>query len=205
MTRILTELITRNIDNERWVQLMTPFIVYLDTVQSKIIIPAGFVQDFESIPIVRGRNKRGGTVHDYLSRIDSDPVVTQREAAAAYFEINEYCDAIDHTRNIPIQIADWARRWAKWSVVAVWPGFFHKHLVAATPKEIAGLDCDPYVTQEKLEALIQKQEDITEGIKDAPIPETPALVAASEKVTEDLKVAKVEAAADLKEAKDQVP
>lgn len=196
MTRILTELITRNLDNERWVQLTLPFICDLDTLakaglKSRITIPEGFVQDFESIPIVRGRNKRGGTVHDYLSCSDSIPLVTQGIAARAYLEINAYCDLLDHRASL-IEFADWARRWSKWAVVRVWPGFFHRRKVLASCLEIAGIDGDPYVTAEKMAAIIEKQEQVTADIKDTNVVQAPALVEASEKVTETLKDAKAE-------------
>jgi hypothetical protein len=153
MTCVYSELITRNLDNDRFVQLTSSFKVELDTLvkynlKSTIEIPSGFVMDFESVPIVRGRNKRGGAVHDYLSCTDSDPIVTKQIAAECYLEINSYCDSIDCDRNILIRSNDFIRRWTKWSVVRVWPNYFHKRSVYATPKEIAGIDCDPYITNE---------------------------------------------------------
>lgn len=197
MTRIFSELITRNLDDERWVQLTAPFIFESDVLAKagllpRVIIPDGFVQDFESIPVVRGRNKRGGTVHDYLSCLDSEPVVSKTIAAACYFEMNEYTDLIDHTRSNLIQVMDWARRWSKWAVVYVWPGYFHRRKVLATPKEITGIDGDPYVTIEKLDAAIAESKEATSAIKDIPseVGEKAELVEASEHVTADLKDAK---------------
>ncbi len=199
MTRIYSELITRNLDNDRWKQLTAPFICELDTLKeadlkSRIIIPIGFIQDFESIPIVRGRNIRGGTVHDFLSCCDSEPIVTKATAAACYFEMNAYTDSIDTGRNVPIMITDWLRRWAKWSVVRVWPLYFHKRKVLATCLEIAGIEGDPYITIEKLEAAIVESKEATAAIKEVPVEveQKAELVKASEKVTADLKDAKAE-------------
>jgi hypothetical protein len=200
MTRILTELITQNIDNDRWVRLVQPFVFESDVLKEvglkwRVEIPTNFIQDFESVPITRGRNKRGGTVHDYLSCEDSDPLVTKQIAAACYFEMNEYCDSIDAGRNGYVMVKDWARRWSKWAVVRVWPGYFHKRKVLATCQEIVGIEGDPYVTIEKLEAAIVQSEQATDAIKDVPsaVEGKPAMVEASEKVTTDLKDAKQEA------------
>ena len=153
MTKILTPLLTANLDNDKYVQLIAPFSFETDVLakaglKSKVTVPTGFFFDFESVPAVRGTNKRGGTAHDYLSRIDSDPVVTKSQAAAVYFEIMEYCYSIDHARGYWQQFKDWGRRWFKWGVVYVAPGYFHKYTVMATGKEIAGIDCDPYISQE---------------------------------------------------------
>jgi hypothetical protein len=152
MTKILTKLITENIDNDRYVQLVTPFTFVSDVLdkaglKSKVTVPAGFVYDFESVPVVRGSNKRGGTAHDYLCRIDSCPVVTKALAAAVYFEIMEYCYKIDDQRSTWQMCKDWTKRWAKWAVVYVAPGYFHKFRVMSTSKEIAGIENDPYVTR----------------------------------------------------------
>jgi hypothetical protein len=111
--------------------------------------------DFESVPIVRGRNKRGGTVHDYFSCFDSEPIVSKQLAAAIYFEFNEFCDSIDAGRNTYAVVRDWTRRWSKWSVVRVWPGYFHKRSVMASCAEIAGIEKDPYITVEELQAQVE--------------------------------------------------
>lgn len=191
--RILSELITRNVDNDRFVQLVTPFIYESDLLKTRVEIPAGFVQDFESLPIVRGRNKRGGTVHDYFSRFDSCPVVTQWQAADLYSEMNEYTDAIDHGRGFFTKVYDWLRRSSKAGVVRLWPYFFHKWSVLATCKEIAGVDGDPYVTIEKLEALIEKTEQVSEDLKDVKTEQTPEMIEKTDQVTEDLKEEKQKA------------
>lgn len=160
--------------------------------------------DGESVPIVRGRNVRGGGVHDYFSCFDSDPVCpTQALAANVYLEFNAYCDEIDAGRSYYAHAKDFLRRWAKWSVVYVWPGFFHKRSVNATCKELYGFDGDPYITVEKLEAAIVESKEATAAIKAVPdeVIEKPAMVQASEQVTADLKDAKADVVAKAEDTK----
>jgi len=194
MTKIFTGLATDHLDNDRFVQMKEPFVCELDTLRDAglkalIKVPKGFVMDFESVPITRGRNKRGGTVHDYLSCIDSDPVVTKAIAAEAYLEMNAYTDEIDCGRDKLTMVKDWLRRWSKWGVVRVWPGYFHQRKVMATCKEIAGIDCDPYIT---IESAIKESKETTAAIKEIPatVEGKQGMVEASEKVTDSLKEAK---------------
>ena len=150
MTKILTKLETESIDNEKFERLTEPFIFVSDVLkkaglQEKVTVPAGFVFDFESVPMVRGSNKRGGTAHDYLCRIDSVPVVTKAQAAAVYLEIMAYTyEIVD--RGWWQHVKDFGFRWFKWSVVYVAPGYFHKHKVMATCQEITGMKGDPYIS-----------------------------------------------------------
>ena len=81
------------------------------------IVPAGFTFDWESIPIIRGTSKIAGLVHDYLSRIDSIPVVDKKTAADVYLEIMEH------------RGTSWWRRYLKYWVVRIVPGYFHKKKV----------------------------------------------------------------------------
>lgn len=202
MTRILSNFENRHLDNDRFIQMTEPFTVESDELKktglkSRFTIPVGFVMDGESVPIVRGRNVRGGAVHDYLSCYDSDPVCpTQSLAANVYLEINAYCDDIDAGRSYFAHAMDFFRRWGKWSVVYVWPGFFHKRSVKATCKELYGFEGDKYITVEKIDAAIVQSKEATEAIKAVPetVPEKPTMVEASEQITTDLKdaAAKVE-------------
>jgi len=202
MTAIYTPLMIQDLDNRRFNQLVAPFIFQSDVLacadlKSHVTIPAGFVQDLESVPIVRGTNARGGLAHDYLSRIDSDPVVTKAIAAAVYFEIMRYCYTLDTHRGWFQSAVEYSQAWIKWGVVRMAWGYFHVHYVGDTADDIAGCNGDPFVTKEKIEALIVKQDAVTEGAKDLPfsVDAKSDLVEASEQVTEDLKDAK----ADIKE------
>jgi len=93
-------------------------------------VPRGFVYDHESVPVIQGTSKRGGLVHDYLSRKDSAPVVSKLTAAKVYREI------------MTIQGNAWWRKWLKSSVVICWPGYFHKHTVFETYEEYTGKEED---------------------------------------------------------------
>ena len=163
MTYIYSEFLTKHLDNDRFVQMIAPFHFFSDELLAAGFlgdaeIPKGFIMDGESVPIVRGRNVRGGGVHDYLSCFDSVPVVTKAVAAAVYLEMNAYTDLIDSGRDRLVRIKDFARRWSKWIIVYIWPRYFHKRSVFATCKELYGFEGDPYVTVKKLK-------QITEDIK----------------------------------------
>ncbi|HBJ74975.1 MAG TPA: hypothetical protein DDY86_05555 [Syntrophaceae bacterium] len=141
MARILTKLINVDIDYA-YSQIHEPFVVQLDELKKAgladtITIPAGFVHDYESVPLFKGTSKTGGVVHDYLCRADSVPLVTKKLAADCYFEVMESSDQTKATGKL--QLARfWLRRWAKYVVVVVAPGYFHKHKVLATYEEMAG-------------------------------------------------------------------
>lgn len=203
MTRICTQLDLRDIDNYRFVQLTAPFVFESDKLkeaglQYRVTVPTGFVYDLESVPWVRGSNTRGGTAHDYCCRSDSLPLCTKTLAASVYLEIMAYTyEIVD--RGYWQHFKDFTKRWAKWGVVYVAPFYFHKHKVMDTAKEIAGIDGDPFVTVEKIEAAIVQSEQATEAIKDVPagVEGKSALVVASEQVTADLKDAKTDVVAKV--------
>ena len=231
MTCIYTKLVVEHIDNSTLVQLHKPFGFHSDVLERACLsmapcwiemfpmsgnhptgtgdvwAPTGFVFDFESIPNwLRGpvgTNKRGGAAHDPVSRRGFIPGITKALGAAVYFEIMDYCDALDTERfrvsNSPyipdavvvpyVQAKDWSRRWVKYGVVRVWPGYWQKHELMATCQEIAGLEGDPYV---QIDELIKQSDRLTEAIKESPMTETPELVVESEETTAALRDAKEE-------------
>ena len=126
MTEFITSLINEDIDY-RYSKIHKPFIIYSDTLGSKIEIPPGFVHDYESVPWIKGTSKRGGVIHDYLCRIDSVPVVTKKIAADVYLEVMKHAGT-----------SLW-RRYLKYWVVRFAPGYFHKFNVLATFEEISGV------------------------------------------------------------------
>jgi hypothetical protein len=134
-TKIYSPLITEDVDNCRFVRIVSPFVFWSEVLQCLVVVPSGFVYDYESVPLVRGTNKRGGTAHDYLCRKDSRPVVDKATAAAVYREIMDHCYALEE-RGIWARVRDWSRSWLKWAVVRVAPGYFHKFKVSATYEEI---------------------------------------------------------------------
>lgn len=143
MAKLLTLLINEDIDY-KYSRIHENFIIELETLadlglQSRVEIPAGFVHDYESVPFFKGTSKTGGVVHDYLCRSNSIPLVTKKIAADCYFEVMETSDRIKATGNGQL-IKFWFRRWMKYSVVLVAPGYFHKHLVEATYEEMRGME-----------------------------------------------------------------
>lgn len=142
MAKILSPLINEDIDY-KYSRIHEPFIIELETLaqvglKSRVEILAGFVHDYESVPLFRGTSKTGGVVHDYLCRKDSAPLVTKKIAADCYFEVMESSDRLKADGNLQL-VKFWFRRWGKYSVVLFWPGYFHKHSVNATYEEMAGV------------------------------------------------------------------
>lgn len=218
MTKILSPLVVGYLNNSNHAQLHERFGFRSDVLKKhglkdEIWAEAGFVFDFESIPnLIRGpigENKRGGAGHDILSRKNICPGITKSIAADVYFEIMEYCDSIDTQRFakhkypylptsviVPyVKTRGWARRWLKSTVVRFWPGdFWQKYEMTATPSEIYGVDGDPYVTvEEKMDALIEKTEAVSAGIKEVAkespgaIEKPPEMIEKIDMITEDLK------------------
>jgi len=117
MTEIPEMPISQIIDSF-WSKLMKRFWFYSDVLDQWVCIPLYFTCDWESTPIVRGTSKVAGLIHDYLSRKDSSPKVSKWVAARVYMEFMKYCGTP------PV------RRWVKFCVVVVWPGYFHKKSIA---------------------------------------------------------------------------
>jgi len=118
MTAIGEMPVTRVIDYKRSV-LVAPFYFQSNVLRKcglpdECIIPPGFEMDWESVPIIKGTSKIAGLIHDYLCRIDSEPVVTKKIAADVYKEIMIF------------RGASWWRWRAKYWAVRLAPGYFHK-------------------------------------------------------------------------------
>jgi len=141
MARILTPLVNQDIDY-KYSRIYEKFIIELETladlgIKNRLEIPAGFVHDYESVPLFKGTSKTGGVVHDYLCRADSIPLVTKKIAADCYFEVMENSDRRKAEGNLQL-IKYWIRRWAKYTAVVFAPGYFHRHTVSATYEEMSG-------------------------------------------------------------------
>jgi len=109
---------TRVIDYKRSV-LIEPFYFQSDVLRKagfpdECIVPQGFEFDWESVPLIKGTSKIAGLVHDYLCRIDSEPVVTKKIAADVYKEIMIF------------RGASWWRWRVKYWAVCLAPNYFHK-------------------------------------------------------------------------------
>lgn len=114
--------------------------------------PDGFVHDKESVPVVSGSNRESGTAHDLASRYDfvtreKKISPTKLQAARIYLELQRYFDDMERRRwkystwrdwlaDQPDRILDFLKRGGKTAIVIVVPGYFHRHSVSATYKEI---------------------------------------------------------------------
>ena len=121
-TRIAAMPVTRVI-NYKYSQLTEPFVFHSNVLNYECTIPAGFIMDWESVPLFKGTSKTAGLIHDYLCRKDSDPVVTKNVAADVYMEFMEYSGV------------SFLRRRIKCRVVRMLSGYFHKLTVMQNPLE----------------------------------------------------------------------
>lgn len=134
----LSNLVVEELLDNKLVKLCEPFRYYSATLGREIEIPIGFVCDFESVPLLKPSSKRGGLIHDYLCRFDSDPIVTKQIAASVYKEAQE-CKDIETREGQYDRFNKWIRRNIKTFVVRVAWGYFHKYSVKATEKELKDL------------------------------------------------------------------
>ena len=126
MTSIADMPVSKVIDYKNSV-LVEPFIFESDILkalylQSNCVIPSGFTMDWESVPLIKGTSKISGLVHDYLCRIDSEPVVTKKVAADVYKEF------------LVFRKTSWWRVQIKYWAVRMSPGYFHKKKVGWSPE-----------------------------------------------------------------------
>lgn len=134
MTAFLTPLITEEILGSQYARIVQPFRYYSDILGREVEVPTGFICDYESVPLIKGSSKRGGVLHDYFCRKDSDPVVTKQQAASLYLEAQACRDDL-------LNEGFFQRIWRKMArnfktvVVRVVPGYFHKLSVSATIDE----------------------------------------------------------------------
>ena len=97
MSQFITELDVKLKDENIWV-LEKPLAYYSSLLKSKnkqpqIVVPAGFECDLASVPRIPfiyaawgGRVHREAVLHDYLYRIDSNPVVSFSMANRVFLE-----------------------------------------------------------------------------------------------------------------------
>jgi len=133
----LTDLTVRVIGVNH-VQLVKPFEYKSDVLGRIVTIPIGLITDFESVPLMRGCSRRAGVIHDYLCRIDAEPVVSKSVAAGVYLEAMTYRDSLlAGSWYIKRKRALWRR--IKYYTVRVVGGYFHKLFVFDTYKKITGI------------------------------------------------------------------
>jgi len=159
-SEFLSNLINETLEHG-FFRLHAPFIFYSAKFRCTITMPILFVHDKESVPGIKGTNERAGVIHDGGSRIDfvsvcivwddgTEPVeFNKAQVAALYLEAMETRDnqmkELELQKNsgiLPIAwcyvgvFNRWWRRPLKYSVVRIWPGYWHKFPVMATYEEI---------------------------------------------------------------------
>jgi hypothetical protein len=125
MTYIKENPITKVVDY-KYSEFMEHFFFGSTTLQKAgfqydCCIPAGFIMDWESVPIIKGTSKIAGAIHDYFSRRDSVPVVTKKMAADIYLEFMKF-------RKTPK-----IRMYTKYWTVRIWGGYFHTKDISWKP------------------------------------------------------------------------
>ena len=126
------------------VRTIAPFPFYSGILGRWSEIPAGFIYDEESVPVIRGSNPEAGAIHDYLCRYNSDPVVDKITAAAVYREFIAYYNSIEPKQSNRFKewlnsIYDFIKMRIKPDVVIVAPGYFHRLPVMATLEQVQGV------------------------------------------------------------------
>ena len=130
-----SDLVTKELIGSKYCQLTEEFMFYSDILKRDIIVPVGFICDYESVPLIKASSKRGGVIHDYLCRIDSVPCVSKQIAADVYLEAQRCRDFILNEGWFK-PFTRWIRRRVKTLVVRVAPGYFRKFLVMATLEDL---------------------------------------------------------------------
>jgi hypothetical protein len=115
MSKFLSELEVSLLDDDRIWHLDSPLIYQSDLI-GHIEVPKGFQTDFASVPRIPfiydmygDRAHRESVLHDYLYRIDSNPVVSFSDANDVFLEAMT-------SRGKPLYV-----RWAMWKGVC-WGG-----------------------------------------------------------------------------------
>lgn len=133
-TAVKSTIKIERIPGTRYVRLIDDFWFYSAVLGRWCCIPAGFIYDEESVPILRGTNPEAGAIHDYLCRKDSDPVVDKLTAAKVYKEFQAYYNAMN--KGWLDRIWSWIKQRIKTDAVILAPGYFHKLPVMATLEQV---------------------------------------------------------------------
>ena len=126
------------------VRTIAPFPFYSGILGRWSEIPAGFIYDEESVPVIRGSNPEAGAIHDYLCRYNSDPVVDKITAANVYREFIAFYNELEPQPTNKFRewlnaIYDFIKMRIKPDVVIVAPGYFHRLPVMAALEQVEGV------------------------------------------------------------------
>jgi hypothetical protein len=114
MSKFITELDARLINDDTVWQLDNPLVYESDSLGRVVEIPKGFQTDFASVPrwipfasnALMEKAHREGVLHDYLYRKDSDPIASFSQANYIFREAME-------AREKPVYIR-WPMFWGVW-------------------------------------------------------------------------------------------
>lgn len=137
-SEFLSKLVVEELIDNKLVRFVEPFRYYSAILKCEIEIPIDFICDFESVPLVKATSKRAGSLHDYLCRKNSKPVVSKAIAAAVYKEAQECKDNLVCKGKFD-KFDNWIRRNIKTLVVRVAWGYYHRYTVEATAEELRNL------------------------------------------------------------------
>lgn len=91
--KFITHLCYEEIPDSKIIRLTAPFAYYSPILSRLITVPAGFECDRESIPripfvymFLGNSSAEAGVIHDYLYRVDSEPIVSRSIADDIYYE-----------------------------------------------------------------------------------------------------------------------
>ncbi|MBC8179979.1 hypothetical protein H8E88_02535 [candidate division KSB1 bacterium] len=124
-TTFLSKLVYEDLVGGKYIKLYLPFSYYSEILKQIIVIPAGFICDKESVPVIKPTSARGGVIHDYFCRKDSVPVVTKQMAADLYLEAQVCRDEMLNEGRLK-GLNRTIRRNVKTLVVRIAPWYFHK-------------------------------------------------------------------------------
>lgn len=130
-----SDLITSEMLGSKYCQLVVPFVYYSAILGKEITVPVDFICDYESVPLLKASSKRGGVIHDYLCRKNSDPVVTKQVAASVYHEAQVCRDKLLGGTRFK-RFTRMLRRNIKTVVVRIAWGYFHRLPVMATLEDV---------------------------------------------------------------------
>jgi len=132
----IEEMPVTEVVNFEYSRMVKPFAFYSAILGFEAVIPTGFTHDWESAGILKGTNKVGGLIHDYLCRSDSIPTVSKKIAADVYLEFMEYFNGLKLERvegnwlEKSLKKAElYTRAHTKYWIVRAAPGYFHKKSV----------------------------------------------------------------------------
>lgn len=135
VTQVKSTVKIERIPGTKLVRLLEDFWFYSVVLGRWCCIPAGFIYDEESVPILKGSNPEAGLIHDYLCRKDSDPVVDKLIAAKVYYEFQKYYNSLDEETALD-DVWDFIKSHVKRDAVIVAIGYFHKLTVNAPLEEV---------------------------------------------------------------------